>query len=60
MKRLTSLFVVIVVLLLSGTSAFAGLAPMLYGVATPVIEKMKQDETLSIGDSRDNVLFNQS
>jgi len=49
MKRLTGLFVVIAVLLLSGASAFAGLAPILYGVATPVIEKMKQDETLSIG-----------
>ena len=49
MKRLISLFVAITVLLLSGTSAFAGIGPMLYGVATPVTEKMKQDETLSIG-----------
>ncbi len=49
MKRLISLFVAIAVLLLSGTSAFAGIGPMLYGVATPVTEKTKQDEALSIG-----------
>jgi len=47
MKRLTSLFVVIAVLLLSGVSAFAGLAPTLYGVAIPITENMKRDETLS-------------
>ncbi len=49
MKRLISLFVAIAVLLLSGTSAFAGIGPMLYGVATPVTEKTKQDDALSIG-----------